>query len=143
MNIRKPPLNDIRVRQALLFAADQNAVNDILFDGYYAKSEGPLNNNHPCFWEGAGDMYPHDVKKAGALLDEAGWKLRPASRSARRRASPACRTARRCAIRYNVLHHKEIGEACSSSSASPASTSRSRSCRGRSRSNASATAISS
>jgi peptide/nickel transport system substrate-binding protein len=110
MNTRKPPLNDVRVRQAILYAADQEAINDILYDGYYAKSEGPLNNNHPCFWSGASDMYKTDLKKATELLDAAGWKL-PAGKTIREAsgvASVADGTPLR--LRYNVLHHKEIGE---------------------------------
>ncbi|MBM6581875.1 hypothetical protein ILT44_16885 [Microvirga sp. BT689] len=110
MNTRKPPLSDIRVRQAILYSADQNAVNDILFDGYYAKSEGPLNNNHPCFWSGASGIYKTDLKKAGELLDAAGWKL-PSGKAIREASGVnGVSDGTPLRIRYNVLHHKEIGE---------------------------------
>jgi peptide/nickel transport system substrate-binding protein len=110
MNTRKPPLSDVRVRQAINYAVDQDAVNDILFDGYYAKSEGPLNNNHPCYWDGASAMYKTDPKKAGELLDAAGWKL-PAGKTIREASGVAGVTdGTPLKIRYNVLHHKEIGE---------------------------------
>jgi peptide/nickel transport system substrate-binding protein len=33
INIRRPPLNDVRVRQALLFARDSAAINRLLYDG--------------------------------------------------------------------------------------------------------------
>jgi peptide/nickel transport system substrate-binding protein len=114
MNVRKPPLDDLRVRRALHHAADQAAINKLLYDGYYAPSEGPLNNNHRCFWDGAGKMYERSVDKAKALLDEAGWKAvagKPV-REAQGVAGVADGTALR--IRYNVLHHKEIGEALQS-----------------------------
>ena len=111
MNIRKPPLSDVRVRQALLFGQDQNAVNDIVYDGVYAKSEGPLSNNHPCHWEGAGAVYPTDPKKAAALLDAAGWKL-PAGKTFREASGVAgVADGTPMKIRWTVLHHKEIGEA--------------------------------
>ncbi len=110
MNTRKPPLSDMRVRQAILYAADQDAINDILYDGYYAKSEGPLNNNHPCFWSGASEMYKTDLKKAAELLDAAGWKL-PAGKPIREASGVAgVADGTPLRIRYNVLHHKEIGE---------------------------------
>lgn len=111
MNIRNPPLSDIRVRRAILHSADMKAVNQLLYDGVYAPSEGPLNNNHPCFWDGAAKVYPADLGKARMLLDEAGWKM-PASgqiRTAQGVAGVADGTPLK--VRYTVLHHKEIGEA--------------------------------
>ena len=110
MNTRKPPLSDVKVRQAILYAADQDAINDILYDGYYAKSEGPLNNNHPCFWSGASEMYKTDLKKSAELLDAAGWKL-PAGKPIREASGVAgVADGTPLRLRYNVLHHKEIGE---------------------------------
>jgi len=110
MNTRKPPLSDVRVRQALLYSADQNAMNDVLYEGFYARSEGPLNNNHPCFWDGAGAMYKTDVKKAAQLLDAAGWKL-PAGKTIREASGVAgVQDGTPLRVRYTVLHHKEMGE---------------------------------
>ncbi len=111
MNVRKPPLDNVNVRRALHHASDQAAINKLLFDGYYAPSEGPLNNNHRCFWDGAGKMYERSVDKAKALLDQAGWKAVAGKpiREAQGVAGVADGTPLR--IRYNVLHHKEIGEA--------------------------------
>ncbi len=111
MNIRKPPLNDLRVRQALEYAADQNAINDLLFDGAYAKSEGPLSNNHPCHWDGAGAMYRTDPTKAASLLDAAGWMLPPGKQIREAKSVPGVADGTPLHIRYTVLAHKEIGEA--------------------------------
>ena len=110
MNTRRPPLDDIRVRRALQHAANQEAVNELLYDGLYVASDGPLNNIHPCFWDGAIGLYPHDVEKAKALLEEAGWKAGPGGmRVASGVRGVADGTPLR--IRWSTLHHQEIGEA--------------------------------
>lgn len=114
MNIRNPPLSDVRVRRAIIHASDMKAVNQLLYDGVYAPSEGPLNNNHPCFWDGAGKVYPHDINRARALLDEAGWKM-PASGQIRVAQGVAgVQDGTPLKVRYSTLHHKEIGEALQS-----------------------------
>ncbi len=111
MNVRKPPLDNISVRRALHHSVDQAAINKLIYDGYYAPSEGPLNNNHRCHWDGAGKMYERNVDKAKALLEQAGWKAVAGKpiREAQGVAGVPDGTPLR--IRYNTLHHKEIGEA--------------------------------
>ena len=110
MNIRKPPLRDIRVRKALLFAQNEDQVNDVLYDGTYSKAEGPLSNNHPCHWQGAGSVYPQDAKKAASLLDDAGWKLSPGKTIREASGVPGVADGTPLKLRWTVLHHKEIGE---------------------------------
>jgi peptide/nickel transport system substrate-binding protein len=111
MNIRNPPLNDIRVRQALLFARDSAAINRLLYDGTYIASDGPLDNVHPCFWNGVTAMYPTNPERARQLLDEAGWRVVQGQpiRQARGVAGVADGTPLR--VRWTVLHHRPIGEA--------------------------------
>lgn len=111
MNIRRAPLNDVRVRQALLFGRDMKAINQLLYDGAYIASDGPLDNPHPCYWQGATTMYPPDPARARALLDEAGWRVVPGQpiRQARGVAGVADGTPLR--VVYTTLHHREIGEA--------------------------------
>jgi len=111
MNIRNPPLSDIRVRQALLFARDSAALNRLLYDGTYIPSDGPLDNVHPCFWPGASAMYQPNLDRARQLLDEAGWRTVPGQpiRQARGVAGVADGTPLR--IRWSTIHHREIGEA--------------------------------
>lgn len=111
MNIRKPPLDHLKVRQALLYAADQKAINDLLYDGNYLVSYGPLNTVHPCYWEGAKEMYPHDVEKAKALLDEVGWKDENGDGVREAHGVPGVADGTPLKIRFTVLHHQEIGEA--------------------------------
>lgn len=110
MNIRKPPLDNKAVRQALLYGRDMKTVNDLLFDGLYEASDGPLNNIHRCFWPGATTAYPHDVAKAKALLDGSGWKDDGSGvRKAKGVAGVTDGTPLK--IRWTVLHHEQIGEA--------------------------------
>ncbi|MFI4987282.1 MAG: peptide ABC transporter substrate-binding protein [Alphaproteobacteria bacterium] len=72
-NLDNPSLGDLRVRQALAYGLDRNAVNERLFGG----RQPPANSfMSPLDWPYAKDLagYPYDAKKAAALLDEAGWK---------------------------------------------------------------------
>lgn len=111
MNIRQPPLDQLEVRQALLYAADQEAINDLLYDGTYLVSYGPLNTVHPCYWEGAEEMYTPDVERANALLDEAGWTDEDGDGIREAHGVPGVDDGTPLRIRFTVLHHQEIGEA--------------------------------
>lgn len=109
INIRNPPLSDLKVRQALQYAKDAKAINDLLYDGLYQASDGPLNNIHPCYWDGATTMYPHDPAKAAALLDEAGW-VDDGSGTRKAKGVAGVADGTPLSIRWTVIHHQEIGE---------------------------------
>ena len=110
-NLRRPILSDIRVRQALLFARDMPAINTLLYDGQYIKSDGPLDNVHPCFWDGSSAMYAPNPDRARQLLDAAGWRL-PAGRPIREaQGVQGVPDGTPLRISYATIHHKEIGEA--------------------------------
>ncbi len=69
-NNARAPLDDVRVRQAITYALDKDAVNDIA-EGGYAKTIGSWSSpNDPWFVDHSGD-YPFDPDKAKELLEEA------------------------------------------------------------------------
>lgn len=67
-----PILQDVRVRQALLFAIDRDAISERLFGGKQPVAHSSVN---PLDWIYADDIptYPFDTRKAAELLDAAGW----------------------------------------------------------------------
>jgi peptide/nickel transport system substrate-binding protein len=75
MNTKLAPLDDIRVRQALLYAFDRKSYVDITTEGLRPAHDSVLS---PATWgydPKAGGMYPHDSARATSLLDDAGWKM--------------------------------------------------------------------
>lgn len=72
LNTLRPPLNDVRVRQALNYAIDKRSIGGALFDG-----EAPVSGCQlltPAYVGYNPDLqaYPYDPGKARRLLDEAG-----------------------------------------------------------------------
>jgi peptide/nickel transport system substrate-binding protein len=111
MNTRRPPLDDLRVRQALIYGRDSKAINQLLYDGAYTMSDGPLDNVHPCFWPGSSTMYPTNLDTARKLLDEAGWKAVPGKPIREAQGVKGVADGTPLKISYTTIHHKEIGEA--------------------------------
>jgi len=77
MNLLKPPTDDLKVRQALIYAVDMPAVVDTLWYGGRKAARGPLSSPTLDYNPAVESTYGYDPKKAGALLDEAGWKMGP------------------------------------------------------------------
>jgi peptide/nickel transport system substrate-binding protein len=71
MNNKKPPLDNLKVRQAIAYAIDRKAIIDGAMDGLGAPIGSHLTPNDPGYVDLTG-MYPHDPEKAKALLKEAG-----------------------------------------------------------------------
>jgi peptide/nickel transport system substrate-binding protein len=71
MNNKKKPLDDVRVRQAIAYAIDRQAIIDGAMDGLGAPIGSHLTPNDPGYVDLTG-VYPHDPEKAKALLKEAG-----------------------------------------------------------------------
>ena len=73
LNNAVPPLDDMRVRQALSYAVDVQQIMDILADGMgYPVGSGVHPGLSWVFHEGLVGYYPHDPDRARALLAEAG-----------------------------------------------------------------------
>lgn len=76
LNTNRPFVSDVRVRQALNFAVDREAIDRALFGGECAPSGQPLSE----VYVGQGHLtdpqpaYHHDPERARALLAEAGLK---------------------------------------------------------------------
>lgn len=74
MNSQNPPLDDPKVREALLYATDRAAIVNTIFRGLSPVAYGPWSSTSVGYNEAVESMYPYDLEKARALLDEAGWK---------------------------------------------------------------------
>ncbi len=111
MNIRRPKLDVLELRQALLYGTDQTAINDLLYDGNYLASHGPLNVAHPCHWDGNEHTYPHDAEKAKALLEKVGYTDRDGDGIREAHGVKGVADGTRLSLTWTVLHHEEIGEA--------------------------------
>ncbi len=74
MNTARPPLDDLRVRQALLFGTDRRAIISAVFRDTSPVACGPLAavtfGYNPMICE----FYLYNPDQAAALLEEAGWK---------------------------------------------------------------------
>lgn len=73
LNLAHPPLDDVRVRRAIAYAIDQRRLVLDLTAGTGTPATGDLSD---FYWAYDGNVmkYPHDLAKANALLDAAGWK---------------------------------------------------------------------
>jgi len=67
----KPPFNDVRVRQALNFGIDRDAINQALFDGRSEPQWGMVSSKSPYFDPDLEGLYAYDPERARALLEEA------------------------------------------------------------------------
>ncbi len=75
-NTSMPALRDVRVRQALAYATDRNAIIDKVTHGIEMPGD---SDQPPFFWAYDRNVqrYPYDPLRAAALLDAAGWRTGP------------------------------------------------------------------
>lgn len=71
LNTAKEPLNDVKVRQALNYAIDKDALIKVVYNGYAEPADSLLGPNVQFY--SAQTPYTYNVEKAKALLAEAGY----------------------------------------------------------------------
>ena len=72
MNTTRPPLDDVRVRRALAYAVDKQALVD-KFTGGSAKIAWSDQPSYSWAYDPHVTTYPHDVAQARRLLAQVGW----------------------------------------------------------------------
>ena len=77
INTTQPPLDDVRVRQALEYAVSQEELSTILFRGALTPARAPLAPGTLGHDPSLTTFYRTDPARARTLLEAAGWTLRP------------------------------------------------------------------
>lgn len=70
-NVTKPPFTDVRVRQAINYAVDKEAIVEKILGGVGGVSKAPIM--HMVFGHAPQRPYPYDPEMAKKLLAEAGY----------------------------------------------------------------------
>ncbi len=73
MNIQRAPTDNIKVRQAINYALDQDSLVGEVFHGEFERAYGPVSQFTLGFSPTVKDLYQYAPDKARALLDSAGW----------------------------------------------------------------------
>jgi peptide/nickel transport system substrate-binding protein len=77
LNTTMPPLDDVRVRRALNHGFDRRPYLDIVTEGLRPPHDSIVSPATWAYNPKVAGMYPYDLAKAKALLEEAGWKPGP------------------------------------------------------------------
>jgi peptide/nickel transport system substrate-binding protein len=78
INVTRPPTDDPGVRQALEWGVDKVAMSRAVWQGVHKPACSPLTSVMFGYDSATCNVYRYDPKKAGEVLDEAGWKMGPA-----------------------------------------------------------------
>jgi peptide/nickel transport system substrate-binding protein len=73
-NLRRPALQDVRVRRAIAQAIDKDFLVKNVWFGYAKAATSPITDKQADFHSDDVPLYPYDPKQAEALLEEAGLK---------------------------------------------------------------------
>ncbi|MDO8212150.1 ABC transporter substrate-binding protein [Conexibacter sp. CPCC 206217] len=77
LNTIRPPFDELKVRQAFLYAGNARAAAESAFNGVVPWAGNPaLSSSTPDYDAALADAYPLDLDSANRLLDEAGWTQR-------------------------------------------------------------------
>ncbi|TNC13005.1 ABC transporter substrate-binding protein [Methylobacterium terricola] len=76
LNNRKPPMDDRRFRQAVMYAMDRTFALDVLWNGIGKVATGPIAGTTP-FHNTVAPQYERNLKKAKALLAEMRYDGKP------------------------------------------------------------------
>jgi peptide/nickel transport system substrate-binding protein len=95
INTTRPPLDDVRVRQALEYAVNQEELVKVLFRGALTPARAPLAPGTLGFDGSLTTLYRFDPARARALLEEAGWRLDP--------TGARVRNGRRLEVSINIV----------------------------------------
>ena len=72
LNTEKPPLNDVKVRQALNYATDKEAIIKTVYFGQAKFMNSPIPQG--TYWDKSLPGYPFDLDKAKKLMSESAGK---------------------------------------------------------------------
>ena len=72
LNTEKPPLNDVKVRQALNYATDKDAIIKTVYFGQAKLMNSPIPQG--TYWDKSLPGYPYDLEKAKKLMSESAGK---------------------------------------------------------------------
>lgn len=75
INNQNPKLADKRVRQAMMFAIDRQAIIDDVFQGAATPALANISPGMAQYLNSDVPQYSYDPERAAQLLDEAGWAL--------------------------------------------------------------------
>jgi len=76
INVEKAPLNDLKVRQAIRYGIDVDAIITGAYNNTVPRADNLLAPGLLGYWKDT-PVYKHDPDKAKALLAEAGYKDKP------------------------------------------------------------------
>ncbi len=77
INHERPIFADVRVRQALSYAIDKQAIVKNILKGDGRVATGPINPLLAPYYNPNVEAYPYSLEKAQSLLAEAGWRKGP------------------------------------------------------------------
>ena len=75
ISTKRPPTDELAVRQAINYAVDKKTIIQTLYQGLYTPAYGPLSPVTFAYNPEVETLYPFSTSKAEQLLESAGWKV--------------------------------------------------------------------